>query len=353
MSALLRASLLLGILIFISQHLFGIEYNETKHRINNFLIDYFELNRNDNNSSFSFVSIDLNQDLKKEQLVALYGMNFCGSGGCTMLILNSDFTLNSHITLVQFPVYVSEKDFSEGWKNIYISKRNGKYALMQSNGNAYSRTPSVTKEYPKIHCNEHLTYNESDKIQFEYSDSNIKNNDGDCRPELENEYKSASQSEDKSIDPSYSSWRFLPYAIIILLLAVILLLRKRSRLNNDQDEQNTHDEEVKIGKKMNPWLRVSLLTFSLLFILILFIIISAAIGSSLTGECISSDLFPTYEHPLRAGLTSLIIPLLGIFTSVWIIQIKYHYKLKYYLPFIIFMVIFYPFYFLAIAFIYW
>jgi hypothetical protein len=48
-------------------------------------------------------TFDLNNDGKKEIFVALVSPYFCGSGGCTLLILNPDFTLNSRMTLVNFP----------------------------------------------------------------------------------------------------------------------------------------------------------------------------------------------------------------------------------------------------------
>jgi hypothetical protein len=349
MNPIIRATIFLGILIFASQHLFATENNKTKHRINNFLIEYFELDTSDTNSSFSFVSVDLNQDSKKEYLVALYGMNFCGSGGCTMLILNNNFTLNSYITLLQLPIYISVNNFSAGWKDIYIPKRDGKFALMQSNGNSYPLNPSTTKETEKIpfdNCDKYLTYNKSDRIQFKFDSYNPEHNNRDNQPQKDNNYKSESRPKNKT--SIHSIWIFLTYTI--LLLAFILLIKKYHTNHNSPNVNNRISTKT---KSKNFWFKISLLTLSLLSILTLSVIISTIMGSSLKGANIPSDFFPTYEHASRAGITALVLPLFSIFISIWIIQRKYHFKFKYYIAFLIFMLIFYPLYFLSIAFTYW
>ena len=354
MKLYIRLILLIGILFYPGQNLFASGKFEPRYKINKFLIEYFELGANDSNSSFSFVSVDLNQDSKKEHLVALFGMNFCGSGGCTLLILNNNFTLNSHITLAQFPIYVSKTNFSEGWKDIYLSKRDGKYALMQSNGNSYPLNPSTTKETKNIAlngCEGYLNYDESDRIQFEFTDYNIENENQKCKPKLNDTDKSSHQSKDKNNASNYSVGLFLPY--IILILTLILFLIKGYRISKEKNKQSLINEQSLKTKNINPWLKTSLLTFALIFILTVFILSSLGISSMIAGDTILTDLFPSYEHPLRAGIVALILPLLGKAVSIWFIQIKYRIKFKYYIPFLVCLLILYPFYFLVVAFLYW
>ena len=55
---------------------------------------------------FIFDSVDLNGDKINKFLVGLMGPDFCGTGGCTMLVLNSEMQIISKMTLVEYPVYV-------------------------------------------------------------------------------------------------------------------------------------------------------------------------------------------------------------------------------------------------------
>ena len=94
---------------------------------------------------YAYDTFDLNNDGKKEVFVALISPYFCGSGGCTMLILNPDFTLNSRLTVVNdFPIHASSKT-TKGWRELVI-KSKGTH-LLKYNGKKYPSNPSTQ---PKV-----------------------------------------------------------------------------------------------------------------------------------------------------------------------------------------------------------
>jgi hypothetical protein len=121
------------------------------------IIAYLKTNYKDASETsrhFIYNSIDLNDDGKDEYLVGLIGGDWCGSGGCTVLILDKNFKLNTRMTVVEYPVYVGApggKEVTKGYSNIYIQNRDGSVAKMAWNGKKYPTNPSVaTKTDKKI-----------------------------------------------------------------------------------------------------------------------------------------------------------------------------------------------------------
>ena len=103
-----------------------------------------------NDRNFIYNAVDLNDDGKNEYLVGLTGSTFCGSAGCTMLVLNNKFGINTRMTIVQFPVYVgppASKEVTKGYSNIYVSTKGVGYVKMAWNGSKYPTNPSLA---PKI-----------------------------------------------------------------------------------------------------------------------------------------------------------------------------------------------------------
>lgn len=92
---------------------------------------------------YAYNLFDLNNDGVDEIFVGLISPYFCGTGGCTMLILNSDFTLNSKITVVDFPIYISSET-TNGWNNLIIMS-DEKYHIMKFDGSKYPHNPSIEK----------------------------------------------------------------------------------------------------------------------------------------------------------------------------------------------------------------
>jgi putative lipoprotein len=99
---------------------------------------------------FLYNAVDLNDDGKNEYLVALVGSTFCGNAGCTMLVLNNKYGINTRMSIVQFPVYVgppASKEVTKGYSNIYVSTKGVGYVKMAWNGSKYPTNPSTS---PKI-----------------------------------------------------------------------------------------------------------------------------------------------------------------------------------------------------------
>lgn len=98
--------------------------------------------------------VDLNKDGDSEALVYLMGSYSCGSGGCTMLILEptgQSYELVSKMTLVNPPVLIADQT-SAGWKDLVVYVEGGgaepHYARMQFDGKGYPSNPSMAPEVP-------------------------------------------------------------------------------------------------------------------------------------------------------------------------------------------------------------
>lgn len=139
------------------------------------IITYLKTNYNDASETsrhFIYNAVDLNDDGKDEYLVGLIGSDWCGSGGCTVLILDKNFKLNTRITVVEYPVYVGApggKEVTKGFANIYIQNRDGSVAKMAWNGKKYPTNPSVApKTDKKIIAGKYKFLNSANQKQFTF-----------------------------------------------------------------------------------------------------------------------------------------------------------------------------------------
>jgi len=94
---------------------------------------------------FKLFEYDLNDDQKKEIFVGLTGPYFCGSGGCTLLLLNSQGELITKFTVTAAPILIADTN-SNGWKDLILHS-NGKDHLVKFNGKKYPSNPSVQPVY--------------------------------------------------------------------------------------------------------------------------------------------------------------------------------------------------------------
>lgn len=121
---------------------------------------------------FIYNAIDLNDDGKDEYLVGLIGGDWCGSGGCTMLVLDRNMKLNTKMTVVNYPVYVGApggKETTKGYSNIYIENRDGNVVKMAWNGKKYPTNPSVAPKVAKKTIDgkfKFLNIEEQDQLTF-------------------------------------------------------------------------------------------------------------------------------------------------------------------------------------------
>lgn len=139
------------------------------------IIAYLKTNYNDASETsrhFVYNAVDLNDDGENEYLVGLLGGDWCGSGGCTMLILDKNFKLNTRMTVVEYPVYVGapgDKEATKGYANIYIQNRDGSVAKMAWNGKKYPTNPSVaTKTDKKIIIGKYKFLTIAEQKQFAF-----------------------------------------------------------------------------------------------------------------------------------------------------------------------------------------
>lgn len=94
---------------------------------------------------FKHALTDLNGDSHKEAVVFLSDSNWCGSGGCTMLVLQGQakgFKLVSSSTVTDTPVRVSSEK-SHGWKHLLVYSKGKGDVLMRFDGKQYPANPSL------------------------------------------------------------------------------------------------------------------------------------------------------------------------------------------------------------------
>jgi len=98
----------------------------------------------DNSKKFIFFEYDLNEDGKKEILVGLTGGYFCGTGGCTQLVLDSQGNVITQFTVSDYPVVI-DTNKTNGWKDLFIYS-GSKYRIVKFNGKTYPSNPSILPE---------------------------------------------------------------------------------------------------------------------------------------------------------------------------------------------------------------
>jgi hypothetical protein len=101
---------------------------------------------------FIYNMVDLNDDGREEYLIGLMGPDFCGTGGCTMLILNQELKLISKITLVKYPIYLETDETGKNtnkFKNIFLRTGQVGYVKLVWNGKKYPGNPSTQPTVPE------------------------------------------------------------------------------------------------------------------------------------------------------------------------------------------------------------
>lgn len=88
--------------------------------------------------------MDLNSDGTDDAIVLMQGMEWCGSGGCTMLVLKGEddgYTVTSRSTVTRAPIRASHS-LSNGWRDLIVHS-DGTEKLLQSGGSGYPLNPSM------------------------------------------------------------------------------------------------------------------------------------------------------------------------------------------------------------------
>ena len=95
----------------------------------------------ENDRKFQFYKIDLNNDGKEEYFIRFMSSYFCGTGGCTFLLLDRYSELITKFTVMDAPIYVS-KDMVNGWSKL-IAKSGENFKELVFDGKSYPSNPSI------------------------------------------------------------------------------------------------------------------------------------------------------------------------------------------------------------------
>ena len=120
-----------------------------------FVQNYVGSTADDKTTKYFPAFVDLRDDGTQEAIVYLTEDSWCGSGGCTVLILapaNASYKLVTKITIAQLPIRVLETK-SHGWHDIAVWVQGGGIqpgydAKLSFNGNTYPKNPTVPPAQP-------------------------------------------------------------------------------------------------------------------------------------------------------------------------------------------------------------
>jgi hypothetical protein len=104
-------------------------------------------------TSYMFAFVELAEDRTRQAIVYLTGRGWCGSGGCTMLVLTqegSSYKVISRIPAVRLPIRVLESK-SHGWRDLSVFIQGGGILRgyeerVRFNGESYSKEASEAAE---------------------------------------------------------------------------------------------------------------------------------------------------------------------------------------------------------------
>lgn len=116
---------------------------------------------------FNLYQVDLNNDGKKEIFINFFTPYFCGSGGCTLALLDSDLKLINRFTVTRTPITIDSKT-ENGWKVLWLQDGNAWKKLINKNGK-YPSNPSLienTKEAPETNAVKLFDTNTSKSYSF-------------------------------------------------------------------------------------------------------------------------------------------------------------------------------------------
>jgi hypothetical protein len=121
--------------------------------LRNFLRQYLNITpcSEDPTTKYSVAWIDLNSNGRREAIVYITGREWCGSGGCTTLVLtreNSDYRVVARIPITRLPIRVLA-DTSHGWRKIGAWMQGGGIqpgyeAELSFDGRTYHLNPSIS-----------------------------------------------------------------------------------------------------------------------------------------------------------------------------------------------------------------
>lgn len=123
---------------------------QTAANLKNFLINDFLKDDisflQPNDRKFQFYKIDLNQDGNDEIFVRFMSPYFCGTGGCTFLLLDKYGEIITKFTVTRAPIFV-EPSAKNGWSLLLVKDAGVFKELIFDNG-SYPSNPSMLSKAP-------------------------------------------------------------------------------------------------------------------------------------------------------------------------------------------------------------
>ena len=123
---------------------------QTANNLKNFLtLEYLKddlesLKANDR--KFQFYKTDLNNDGKEEIFLRFMGPYFCGSGGCTFLLLDKYGEIITKFTVTRAPIFV-EPTKTNDW-SLLLVKDGGVFKELTFKDGSYPNNPSLLDKAP-------------------------------------------------------------------------------------------------------------------------------------------------------------------------------------------------------------
>lgn len=95
---------------------------------------------------FQFYQIDMNNDGENEVFVNFMTSYFCGSGGCTIWLLNNQLRPITKFTVTRTPLF-AEQTMKNGWRILLTTSEGELKELIYNNG-TYPSNPSMIEKAP-------------------------------------------------------------------------------------------------------------------------------------------------------------------------------------------------------------
>ena len=118
--------------------------------ITNFLtLDYLKGDlelMTENDRKFQYYAVDLNEDGKDEYIVRFMSSYFCGSGGCTFLVLDHESKVVTKLMTTRPPLYAA-KSTTNGWRDILV-RTGGELKQLKFENGTYPNNPSMLPKAP-------------------------------------------------------------------------------------------------------------------------------------------------------------------------------------------------------------
>lgn len=119
--------------------------NNLKSFLKNYVGTEYE-HLQDIDRKFQFYKKDLNDDGNEEIFVRLMGPYFCGTGGCTFLLLDKYGEMITKFTVTRAPIFIEERKVN-GWSLLLVRDSGVFKELIYENG-SYPPNPSVLSKAP-------------------------------------------------------------------------------------------------------------------------------------------------------------------------------------------------------------